>query len=154
MNLELKGIKIAKFASQETYCFEAALYLDGKKVAIVSNQGHGGCDSVHWLDRSAEKLVNDYMATLPPESSTFAGAGSLPMDLELWCGKRLEQHELDKSIARIAKKKTVFRLNDDDQLMVRELSVPYGPKTHEFLTRKYAGNATVYNPETKEWVAI
>tara|TARA_Y100001958_G_C21051818_1_gene417710 strand:+ start:183 stop:818 length:636 start_codon:yes stop_codon:yes gene_type:complete len=42
--LELKGFKHAQFASQETHCFEASVYFNGKKIGVVSNEGHGGCD--------------------------------------------------------------------------------------------------------------
>ena len=42
--LEIKGIKHAAFASQETHCFEGSLYLNKKKIGVVSNEGHGGCD--------------------------------------------------------------------------------------------------------------
>ena len=42
--LEIKGIKHAAFASQETHCFEGSLYLNNKRIGVVSNEGHGGCD--------------------------------------------------------------------------------------------------------------
>ena len=40
--IELKNLKTAEFASEETHCFEATVYLDGKRFCIASNQGHGG----------------------------------------------------------------------------------------------------------------
>ncbi len=47
MNITLKNFKHAAFASQETYCFEATVYIDGKKAGTASNDGHGGCTFVH-----------------------------------------------------------------------------------------------------------
>lgn len=47
MNLELRNIKYAAFASQETACFEAAIYIDGKREGTVTNDGHGGCNDYH-----------------------------------------------------------------------------------------------------------
>jgi len=44
MNITLKNIKHAAFASQETHCFEATVYLDGKRFCTVENDGRGGCD--------------------------------------------------------------------------------------------------------------
>ena len=44
MKIELKKIKHSEFQSQETNCFQADLYVDGKPFAIVSNDGIGGCD--------------------------------------------------------------------------------------------------------------
>ena len=41
---ELKNNKYAAFASKDSACYEATLYVDGKRFASVSNSGHGGCD--------------------------------------------------------------------------------------------------------------
>lgn len=43
--IELKNLKTAEFASEETHCYEATVYVDGKRFCIASNQGHGGPDS-------------------------------------------------------------------------------------------------------------
>lgn len=48
-NITLKGLKIAKFASEETLCYEATVYVDGKAFCIASNQGFGGDDSYNPL---------------------------------------------------------------------------------------------------------
>jgi hypothetical protein len=45
MKVELKNVKYSAFASQETHCFEATVYIDGKRVGTVSNEGYGGPDS-------------------------------------------------------------------------------------------------------------
>jgi hypothetical protein len=42
--VELRNVKHAQFASEETDCFEAAVYIDGVKTGTVSNDGHGGCN--------------------------------------------------------------------------------------------------------------
>ena len=39
MKITLKNVKYSEFASQETYCFEATIYLDGKKAGQVRNDG-------------------------------------------------------------------------------------------------------------------
>ena len=44
MKLELKNIKHSEFASHETFCYEAILYVDGKPFAYVRNDGQGGSD--------------------------------------------------------------------------------------------------------------
>lgn len=43
----LKGFKHAKFASQETTCFEATLCFNGVAVAHARNDGQGGCNLIH-----------------------------------------------------------------------------------------------------------
>ena len=47
MNIELRDIKYAAFASRETACFEAAVYIDSKREGTVTNDGHGGCNDYH-----------------------------------------------------------------------------------------------------------
>ena len=47
MELKLKNIKVLLSASDETYCYEAVVYKDSKKIGLVTNQGSGGCDNQH-----------------------------------------------------------------------------------------------------------
>ena len=56
MKLQLKNIKHTEWASEETHCYQASLFVDGKPVAIVSNDGHGGCDR----DYEHPKFKGDY----------------------------------------------------------------------------------------------
>lgn len=42
--ITLRNVKYAQFASQETACFEATVYVDGRKFCHVHNDGHGGCN--------------------------------------------------------------------------------------------------------------
>ena len=51
MKLELKNIKHSEFASEETFCYEATLYVEGKPFAQVSNDGKGGADYLYRDDR-------------------------------------------------------------------------------------------------------
>jgi hypothetical protein len=49
MKVELKSIKEA--GGEETPRFEAVLWLDGVKAAVVSNDGRGGSNRYHWFDQ-------------------------------------------------------------------------------------------------------
>ena len=51
MKLELKNIKHSEFASHETFCYEANLYVNGKPFAHVSNDGQGSADYLYQDDR-------------------------------------------------------------------------------------------------------
>lgn len=42
--IELKNVRYAAFASEETSCFQATVYVDGKPFCLASNDGHGGPD--------------------------------------------------------------------------------------------------------------
>ena len=57
--LTLTGIKICKWASEETMCFDANICLDGKKAGTVRNSGHGGCNEFWFTNKEAEKFMQD-----------------------------------------------------------------------------------------------
>ena len=44
MNVKLNNLKVSEFASHETTCFQAVLNVAGYDVAIVENDGQGGCN--------------------------------------------------------------------------------------------------------------
>ena len=58
MKIELKNIYYAEFASFETSCYKATIYIDGKKVGTVNNDGQGGTDNVQpWAVAQHERLL-------------------------------------------------------------------------------------------------
>lgn len=48
--ITLKNLKHAAFASDETECFEATVYVNSKPFCTVSNDGRGGCNMYHGLN--------------------------------------------------------------------------------------------------------
>ena len=92
MRIELKNIQHAAFASQETACFTATVYLDGKRAGTVSNTGTGGG---HCYDtRALESALGDHARTLPPrpiderdpsQGTYQPDADTLIDDLEVQC---------------------------------------------------------------------
>lgn len=45
----LKALKHNETLSDETHCFSANLYINNKKIAEISNHGHGGDDTIRWM---------------------------------------------------------------------------------------------------------
>jgi hypothetical protein len=64
MRIELKNVKHAAFASEETDCFEASVYINGTRSGTVRNAGHGGPNE--YTPWSLEEALNAYGKTLPP----------------------------------------------------------------------------------------
>ena len=108
MKLELKNIKHSAWASEETHCYQASLYVDGKPVAIVSNDGHGGADR----DYPHPKFKGDYRAQMRDVSRYFSGLRrtavtewspeGMEQCLEFWCADQvndwLSARELKKKL--------------------------------------------------------
>ncbi len=63
MQIELRKVQYAEFASEETNCFSADVYIDGKKAGTAHNDGHGG---ETFIDPPAlRQKLDAYGATLP-----------------------------------------------------------------------------------------
>jgi hypothetical protein len=126
MKLELKAIKHSAFASQETHCYNAALFVDGKPLAIVSNQGHGGCDDEHQhpkskLDnadyRAAMREVYDHFKAMPEKECKCGTHRFMHQpDLEGWCGDQVNLHLSSKDLKRMLKSKVVLHCTADNAI--------------------------------------
>lgn len=115
MKIELKNIKIAQWASEETTCYHADVFIDGKKAIHAQNAGHGGCDEFHFYDGYAGPnmakidawLADNVAPSGPYESDPAKRAaydnGSL-CDLESFIGEKIADWEIEKDIKRKAKK--------------------------------------------------
>jgi len=65
MEITLKNVKHYESMSEETYCFEASLYADGKRVGRVSNRGTGGCHDYDFDMKTERELDEWCRANLP-----------------------------------------------------------------------------------------
>lgn len=63
MKVEIKNVKHSQFASHETNCFEATVYIDGKRMGTVSNDGQGGPND--YDSRALVEALTEYAKTLP-----------------------------------------------------------------------------------------
>jgi len=55
---ELKNVKVCQWASEETYCYEASLYENGKRIAHVYNDGRGGEDMIDISHEDAQRVAD------------------------------------------------------------------------------------------------
>lgn len=60
MNITLKSIKHNEVLSEETHCFSATVYLNGKKVFGIKNAGHGGEDEIFDVAGGASDIDDMY----------------------------------------------------------------------------------------------
>ena len=111
MNIELKKIKYAAFASEETSCFTAEIWIDGKKEGTVSNDGHGGSDNLHpW---QLGKRIDEYAKTLPQRDvSDIYDDGKkhfMEESAETLIGDLLNDFLAAKELKRLLSKKVVYK---------------------------------------------
>jgi len=57
MKIQLKNVKINDAFSEETICFKADVFVNGKKIALAENDGRGGCTFIHPYPEKRSELV-------------------------------------------------------------------------------------------------
>jgi hypothetical protein len=114
MKVELKNVKICDWMSEETTCFTASVWIDGKKAGTVENTGKGGCNSYFWNQQPVKgQEFEKWARTLPPCDSQY---GPLPMDADLYISDLLDAWETAKLVKKHTKKGCiVFRCTGDDR---------------------------------------
>mgnify|MGYP003120547717 CR=1 FL=1 len=104
--VELKAFKHSAFASQETHCYEATVYFNGKRVGGVSNQGHGGSDS--WEgDYSVLRDLEARCKTDMPKWSLYDDEKH-DTTFEIWCGEQVNKWLSHKDFKRTMRSNVVF----------------------------------------------
>lgn len=134
MKIELSKVKVCKFASQETTCFEATLLIDGKPAAKVGNDGHGGSNHYYFEDR---KLEHEFVAFCKAQPALKTEFGELSMDADLYIGVLLEDWNETRKLKSWCKKSTVFRLPTDGKGIYRKVNIPFDPALKARLLVKY-----------------
>lgn len=106
MEITMKSVKFSEALSQETNAFTANLYVDGKKVGYIRNEGHGGETMVQPIDgnsRAKFKEAEEYCKSLPPY--TYGDPKiEIPMNLSMYVDDLMEKWLKEKEAKKIAKK--------------------------------------------------
>ena len=120
MKLELKNIKHTEWASEETHCYQASLYVDGKPVAIVSNDGHGGCDRDYDHPkfkgdyRATMKAVDAYFKSLPKTDACDIFPEGMEQELEFWCADQVNNFLVSRELKKKLKSHVLFQFKYKD----------------------------------------
>lgn len=86
MNVQIKNYK--RFAGHDGQGFDASLYIDGVRSAIISDNGWGGGWEWNILQPEKVEVLKEKCDALPPTTfSDFA----LDMDVDLWVEENLLQ---------------------------------------------------------------
>lgn len=101
MKIELKKIEYNERMSEETLCFVADLYINGKKVGYCKNDGRGGPNAYYGNSREDNQVIQNaeaYFKSLPkvkPDGYNFEYQPTLESAIddcfELWLKKREEK---------------------------------------------------------------
>jgi hypothetical protein len=147
MKIELKNVKHSEFASRETDCFQASVYIDGKKAGTVENDGQGGCN--HYNPWKLADTLNAYAKTLPPDVYEYQGeTHTLEQDADILIGDLLNKHLRHKREKALCRNKTLFRI-PGEKYKEGEWNVvpqPFSDFLKEKIIQKY-GNVQILNEQ-------
>jgi hypothetical protein len=107
MKIELKNVKHSEFASHETNCFDASVYIDGKKAGSASNGGQGGGTSIY--PNTLYLLLEGYAKTLPP--FTYDGGADIAQTADYVVDELLTEWLYARDAKRAMQKKILFLRN-------------------------------------------
>ena len=130
MQVELKSFKEHKELSDDSLAFSASLWIDGKRTAIVTNEGQGGMHRIQPTGPTLEKLKANrikldefqaYCKTLPDKIETPSWTDgepySIPMDGDVYINdlvleifKELDKKNSEKFWKKLCAKGIVVRL--------------------------------------------
>lgn len=141
MKLELKNFKSNERMSDETNCFTADMWVNGKKIGMAMNRGHGGPTDMHYTDVEAGKAFEAYCKSLPPKESKYFPEG-LKMDAELFVDELVEEMLRKKADKALCRGKTAFRLKSETYKEGEWLvsKVPFTPLMKETLVKRYGAD--------------
>lgn len=117
MKVELKSFKHMASLSEETLCFSARLYVNGKAVADCSNRGHGGMTDVYPLKPEFRSLLEDvvahYQNTVPKQTIEVGGkTEELDWSLDFIVDVLAGDAEATADLKRRLRNKTLFTDKD------------------------------------------
>ena len=142
--VSIKNLKVSDFASQETDCFEASVYIDGVRKGIASNDGNGG--SNNYYPRTLYDELNAIAKTLPPcDMTKFGICEPLEQDPDILIGELVEAEIMRKKVARMVTSKTWFRRPGEKYELGQwsYLKVKTSPESIAHLQKKYGAETVI-----------
>lgn len=68
-SISIRGLKHSEFASHETHCFQASIWLDNTRVCIAENDGRGGATDFNRTQTIKEETWSEFMPLLVREAN-------------------------------------------------------------------------------------
>ncbi len=125
MKIEIKNVQYSAFASHDSHCFEATVYVDGKRAFTASDQGMGGCIDFYAFNDGSPKETRELVDSINKElSTTFCKEfPDLPMCLEIVIGELVNDFLVMKDLKKSLKK--LCYLNEENKIC--ELAAKHKP---------------------------
>ena len=139
MHIELKKVKFHEDMSDETNCFSAELWTDGKKLAIVSNSGQGGSNNYDFnmtIDGTRWNAFSEWCKAQPHEFDFLYEDQVVDTLFSEWL-KADDIRRQKAQMKRWCRTQTVFRLKGDKPDSWHVVKCLYTPAVKEYMVKKY-----------------
>ena len=107
MKIELKNVKHIEHMSEETNCFTASIYIDGKRAGEVSNRGQGASHDYH--PRELYQTLDTHAQTLQSQAWTL---NNEPVEIKPCPDSIIDEimtnHLVGKDLKRAMSKRILF----------------------------------------------
>ena len=134
MQISIKNLKHSVFASRETTCFEATVYVNGIKTFLASNDGQGGSNRYYPVSGKSNQdiqPVSDWAKTLPKVETEF---GDLDDDLDFYISRLVDREISKRSLKSLMKKRVVY-YDIEQGLLMNAVSIQ-GISVKDWLAKK------------------
>lgn len=143
--ITIKNLKVNATLSEETTCYSATIYVDGKKFGETGNDGHGGCDRIlscaPGVTRADFAALDDRIAATYPriiygEDKTDLG----PCNLEWLVSGLIEDAEWVRDYRRAVKGKVLFTVPGETGVSQIKVKPPHTEAQYlAHIAQKYPG---------------
>ena len=116
--------------------YQFSLYVDGKKFALVTNDGWGGPVDVKCIFASQLDSLVKYVSQFKVE---YQGQ-TYDKNLDIFMDELLNEYEMNKKLQRAKKKGITFRLLTDSKQVFRTLNVLDMDRAKAYLDAKFPNN--------------
>ena len=111
--LTIKKLKL--FQGMEGEGFNLDLYLDGKKIAFVMDDGHGGVYDYDFVSEAAAQQLADIVNAMPPTpagdeewAKKLYPDGLIPMNIDMVMDELINDHQHQKKLTKMRKTHILF----------------------------------------------
>ena len=131
--VEIKNVKVS--GGQECTRFSLTLYVNGKRAALVSNEGTGGDTCFQWLDNTSKCVFYEQMKKFRSNDLfIYDNVGD-----QEYVDFLLEKWQNEKQF----KNKTVYSIKGDRPDKVRVINKPFSEEMKTFLRQTYGDKLVV-----------
>ena len=117
MEISIKNIKYSAFASEDSHCFQASVYIDNKPVFVASNDGQGGANRYEAHNKGIpKKMIFKKIEEIDSELRKEKCAPpfhDLERNLEITIGELMNEWHTTNHIKKILKKVSIILKSGD-----------------------------------------